>query len=151
MTGMSGTGKSTALAELARRGFPVVDTDEPGWKEWRDGEWIWREERMDELLRSDTERALYVSGCVSNQGRFYDRFDAVVLLAAPAEVILDRVERRTTNAFGKTPVERDAILGDLAAVEPMLRATCTHELAATAPLGSVVEALLAIGDEGERT
>ena len=34
VTGMSGTGKSTALAELGRRGFRVVDTDEPGWSEW---------------------------------------------------------------------------------------------------------------------
>jgi dephospho-CoA kinase len=32
-----------------------------------------------------------------NQGRFYDRFDAVVLLSAPAEVILDRIARRTTH------------------------------------------------------
>ena len=30
VTGMSGTGKSTALAELRTRGFEVVDTDEPG-------------------------------------------------------------------------------------------------------------------------
>jgi dephospho-CoA kinase len=28
VTGMSGTGKSTALDELRRRGFEVVDTDE---------------------------------------------------------------------------------------------------------------------------
>jgi dephospho-CoA kinase len=31
VTGMSGTGKSSALAELERRGFRTVDTDEPGW------------------------------------------------------------------------------------------------------------------------
>jgi hypothetical protein len=30
---MSGTGKSTALAELGRRGFRVVDTDSPCWSE----------------------------------------------------------------------------------------------------------------------
>jgi predicted ATPase len=28
---MSGTGKSSALAELERRGLRTVDTDEPGW------------------------------------------------------------------------------------------------------------------------
>jgi hypothetical protein len=79
---MSGTGKSTALGELALRGFRVVETDEPGWKELRDGEWVWREDRIAELLAADGERTLYVSGCVANQGRFYDRFDAVVLLSA---------------------------------------------------------------------
>jgi dephospho-CoA kinase len=34
VTGMSGTGKSSALAELRRRGFETVDTDEPEWTEW---------------------------------------------------------------------------------------------------------------------
>jgi hypothetical protein len=105
---------------------------------------------MAELLAVDGGRTLYVSGCVSNQGRFYDRFDAVVLLSAPAEVILDRIETRTTNGYGKAPGERDAIVSHLASVEPRLRTTCTHELDATQPLGRIVEALIAIGrDEGE--
>jgi predicted ATPase len=30
---MSGTGKSSALAELEKRGFEVVDTDHDGWTE----------------------------------------------------------------------------------------------------------------------
>jgi predicted ATPase len=33
VTGMSGTGKSSALAELGRRGYRVVNTDDPGWTE----------------------------------------------------------------------------------------------------------------------
>ena len=33
ITGISGTGKSSALAELARLGYRTVDTDEPGWRE----------------------------------------------------------------------------------------------------------------------
>jgi hypothetical protein len=67
------------------------------------GEWIWREERLAELLAGPGERTLYVSGCASNQGKFYDRFDAVVLLSAPAEVLLDRIENRTTNDWGRAP------------------------------------------------
>ena len=103
VTGMSGTGKSSALAGLARRGLRVVDTDEPGWSEWDDaaGGMVWREQPMAELLASSGPGPLYVSGCVSNQGEFYDRFEAVVLLSAPADVILERVGGRTTNEFGK--------------------------------------------------
>ena len=151
VTGMSGTGKSTALAELGRRGFRIVDTDSPGWSEWipaagsAGGEWIWREHRMAELLASEDEHTLYVSGCMSNQGKFYDRFDAIVLLSAPAEVILDRVENRTTNDYGKEPGQRDLILAHIASVEPRLRATCTHEIDASRPLAEVVGALIAIG------
>ena len=125
---MSGTGKSTALSALRRRGFEVLDTDEPGWTEWSDGDggYIWREDRVAEVLARNREVPLYVSATVSNQGRFYPRFDAVVLLSAPAEVLLDRIERRTTNDYGKKDEERDLILGHLAEIEPLLRATCTH-------------------------
>jgi predicted ATPase len=41
VTGMSGTGKSSALAELARRGHRVVDTDYGGWIEG-EAEPLWR-------------------------------------------------------------------------------------------------------------
>jgi len=46
---------------------------------------------MTELLADDEGPSLYVSGTVSNQGRFYDHFDAIVLLSAPAEVLLIRI------------------------------------------------------------
>jgi thymidylate kinase len=99
---------------------------------------------MADLLAADDESTLYVSGCMSNQGKFYDRFDAVVLLSAPAEVILDRVDRRTTNDYGKTSRERELILFHLATVEPLLRATATHELDAGRPVTEVVDALIEI-------
>jgi shikimate kinase len=146
---MSGTGKSTALAELEKRGFDVVDTDHGGWSEWSESEggYVWNEDRIAELLAREEGNALYVSGTVSNQGRFYSRFDAVVLLSAPAEVLLRRLAKRTTNDYGKTGGERDLILQHLAEVEPLLRETCTHEVDATQPLELVVEQLVAIGQE----
>jgi thymidylate kinase len=84
---------------------------------------------------------------VSNQGRFYPRFDAVVLLSAPAQVLLNRIAARTTNDYGKSRLERDLVLRHLVEVEPLLRATCTHELDASQPLDAVVEQLIAIGQE----
>jgi len=161
VTGMSGTGKSSALAELGRRGYRVVDTDDPGWREYREyvessdvvhrGEWLWVEERITRLLESDDGRSLFVQGCVGNQSTFYERFDAVVLLSAPVDVILDRIANRTTNDYGKTPVERAMILDDLANVEPLLRASCTHELDASRPLNDVVADLIAIASRTSTT
>jgi dephospho-CoA kinase len=147
VTGMSGTGKSIALAALRESGFEVVDTDEPGWTEWcgEDGGYVWRADRIAELLAEERRRTLYVSGTVSNQRRFYPQFDAVVLLSAPADVLLSRIERRTTNRYGKAAPEREAILRHLAQIEPLLRATCTHEIDATQPLERVVAELAAIG------
>ena len=75
---MSGTGKSIAL-EAARTGFRAVDTDEGDWTEWSEieGGSVWREERIAELLAGE-EGLSPAPGTVSNQGRFDERFDAVV-------------------------------------------------------------------------
>jgi hypothetical protein len=128
---MSGTGKSTVLAELRRRGYEVVETDEPEWMEWsdEDGGYVWREARVAELLARDGEAPLFVSGTVSNQGRFYPG-----------------IEDRTTNDFGKTPADHERLRSDFAAFEHRLRATCTHELDATQPIDDIVAELIQIGD-----
>lgn len=85
-----------------------------------------------------------MGGGPRNQSAFHDRFDAVVLLSAPAEILLDRVARRTANDYGKTDIERAEILVDLAEIEPQLRRGCTHELDAGRPLDLVVADLIAI-------
>lgn len=148
VTGMSGAGKSRALAELSKRGFQVLDTDDPGWTVWSDVEdgYVWREDRIAELLARETGPPLFVSGTVSNQGKFYPRFDAVVLLSAPADVLLTRLENRTTNSYGKTPEERELVLEHLAEVKPLLRRTCTHEIDATQPLMTVVNQLAELAE-----
>jgi broad-specificity NMP kinase len=156
VTGMSGTGKSAALAELARRGHQVVDTDYGEYSEevpssdaggW---EQLWREDRIEALLNGHDRGVLFISGSVSNQGKFYPRFDAVVLLTAPANVILERVASRESNAFGKRDAERDRILYDLATVEPLLRAGATAEIDTRAPLDEVVDGLESIADTVRR-
>ena len=154
VTGISGAGKSSALAELARRGYRVVDTDDPGWREYRPypqaidalhrGEYHWDEDRMTALLDANDGRSLFVGGGARNQSSFYDRFDAVVLLTAPADVLLDRVARRTSNPYGKTALEAAEILADLREIEPELKAACTHEVDASRPLDEVVDELIAI-------
>jgi len=147
---MSGTGKSTALAELARRGFSVVETDHAPWSEWSEqaGGYVWTEELVSGLLDREHGTTLYVAGTVSNQGRFYPRFDAVVLLSAPADVLLGRIESRTTNGYGKSVDERERIVSDISDVEPLLRATCTHEIDATQSVAAVVAELVAIAGHG---
>jgi dephospho-CoA kinase len=152
VTGMSGAGKSSALAELARRGHRVVDTDEGGWiveapsTDGRRSEPLWREDRIDALLAEHDDDALFISGTVANQGRLYGRFDAIVLLSAPTEVILERVAQRDTNDFGKSDVQRRFILEDIASVEPLLRAGATDEIDTRAPVSAVADALERIAE-----
>jgi shikimate kinase len=159
ITGMSGTGKSSALVELAKYGYRAVDTDDPGWREYRplpdppdeahQGEWMWVEAKISGLLDAAEDRSLFVQGCVRNQSEFYERFDAIVLLTAPLDVMLDRVTRRTTNPYGKTALERRMIEADLVEVQPLLRAGCTHELNAARPLSEVVSDLITIVSSAE--
>jgi shikimate kinase len=153
VTGMSGTGKSTVLDELSRRGHETVDTDSDSWSEFvasddrgRPSDWVWREDRIGRLLDSHRDGVLYVAGCKSKQGRFYDRFDAVVLLSAPADTIMERIRTRDTNPYGKSARERRMILDDLETVEPLLRATSTVELDTCRPLSEVVDDLVTLGD-----
>ena len=149
VTGLSGTGKSTVLAELGRRGHRVVDTDEGDWHETvphpgRGEDRLWREDRIDALLAGHREGVLFVSGCVPNQGTFYARFHAVVLLSAPLDVVLERVASRRTNDYGKSDAERTFVIDDIREVEPLLRAGATAEIDTRMPVGEVADRLESI-------
>lgn len=142
LTGMSGTGKSTLVAELASRGYKAVDADYGLSERGPDGDWVWREDRIQHLLATEDAEVLFVGGCAINQGKFYPQFDLVVLLSAPAEVILERLANRTTNPYGRTPEERAEVLGYLETVEPLLRRSAGLEFDTQASLGRVTNHIL---------
>ena len=81
---------------------------------------------------------------MANQGRFYERFDAIILLSAPTHVVLQRIQGRTNNPFGKSAEERAQILADIAHVEPVLRQAATHEVRTDRPLSEVVDTVTSI-------
>lgn len=140
VTGMSGAGKSTLLAALSTRGHRTVDTDHDGWQ-LPDG--TWDEPRMAQLLAAHHD--IVISGTVENQGRFYDRFEHVVLLTAPLDVLLARVATRTTNPYGRNAADRAQIIEYVTTVEPLLRRGATLVLdgqLSVEALADTVEALL---------
>jgi shikimate kinase len=132
ITGMSGTGKSSVIEALHSRGFTAIDTDYGDWCEpslvGDNLEMIWREERMYQLLRAPLTSSLFVSGCYSNQGKFYSYFDVKILFNAPIEVILERVAHRTTNSYGKSEKERDEIRSNFKHILPLLRESADFEV-----------------------
>jgi shikimate kinase len=140
ITGMSGTGKSALVQELRRRGLRAFDADEDGFSEPRaDGRWGWRAERVAALLAEGDGR-LFFAGCSEEQATL--PFDYRVLLTAPEEVLLERLRARTGNRYGSRPEEREQVVADLAAVEPLLRRSADLVLETTEPLGRVADALL---------
>ena len=108
VTRMSGSGKSTVLAELKRRGHRVIDTDDPGWivetHTVGGRQPVWDLDQIKALIDDHRTGWLFIAGCVANQGAVYDRVDAVVLLSAPVDVILDRVADRATRQRGRSRV-----------------------------------------------
>ncbi len=107
-------------------------------------DWVWREDAIARLLVENDAPTLFLAGCKSNQGRFYPQLDAVVLLTAPLETLLARIDRRDTNPYGKSEEERSLVVDHVATVEPLLRRTATHVLDATAPVPALVDQLEAI-------
>lgn len=142
ITGMSGTGKSSVIGELRKRGFQAIDMDEPGWSEFVDGDQLWREERLQQALDDTGDAPLFISGCAENQVKFYPQLTDLILLSAPAAVIEERLLTRTSNSYGKRPKEMAEVLGYLETVEPLLRRGATLEIVTTIPLEAVVEQLL---------
>jgi shikimate kinase len=154
LTGMSGTGKSTVIKELSARGYKAVDTDYDGFSELvtvpddqptgldPGQDWVWREDRIQTLLSTDDADVLFVSGCAPNQGKFYPRFDHIVLLTAPAHVIVERLAQRTTNPYGKRPEEVARVLALQQTIEPMLRRGAGHVVDTSVPLDQVVAEVL---------
>jgi dephospho-CoA kinase len=142
LTGMSGTGKSSVIGMLAARGYKAVDTDD-GWCEaLPDGRQRWREDAIGQLLAIEDADVLFVAGCEENQVRFHPWFDVIILLSAPAEILVGRLASRTGNSYGKKPGELRWVFDDLRIIEPLLRRAADHEIRTAMPLSNVVTEVL---------
>ena len=152
---MSGTGKSTVIKELGARGYKAVDADYGGLSELvsipagsdRSGlgaeqDWIWREDRIADLLSTEDADVLFLSGTASNQGKFYGQFDHIVLLTAPAAVMTGRLIRRSNNPYGKDPKDLARALALKQTVEPQLRRGADLEIDTSVPVDEVVVKIL---------
>ena len=154
ITGISGTGKSSVVIELRARGYRAIDFDYEGWTELADvpnpgplapepgKDWLWREDRVARLLATDDAPILFIAGAAPNQRKFYDRFEHVVLLSAPASVITERLATRTNNPYGKRPGELERVLALKERIEPLLRSGADVEIDTDDPLDAVVDRIL---------
>ncbi|HSX15536.1 MAG TPA: AAA family ATPase [Candidatus Saccharimonadales bacterium] len=134
--GISGSGKSTVLAELRKRGFEAYDVDEagPATAKWhndttgfvhpkssvkvanRTPEFLaqhsWKVPRTEvaELAKAAHGKVVFLGGAINNMPDLEDIFDAVFALAIDDETLKHRLATRTSNDWGKLPHELEHTL-----------------------------------------
>jgi shikimate kinase len=141
LTGISGTGKSSLVQELRRRGYVAYDADDDGFTQPRpDGAWGWRLDLIGTLFDQYNDRLLFFAGCSDEQTKL--KFGFKVLLSAPVEVIFERLRTRTTNPFGKSQGDRDRVLSDMEWVVPLLRQAADLIVDSTAPVREVADTVV---------
>ena len=132
ITGISGTGKTTTLAELQKHGYVVIDLDATGMCRWknkatgeiteygpvgRDYQWLTEHgwycdiPTLKTLLSSMREdKDVFVSGITENIEDVIHEFDKVFILTADDTVIKDRLSKRSNNHFAKNEDEQAFVL-----------------------------------------
>jgi broad-specificity NMP kinase len=154
ITGCSGVGKSSVIRELARRGYAAIDLDSPEWSHWVDADpsdqytpsrgrdWVWRDDRVAALLSGWTTGLLFVSGCAENMGRLLPLLDLVILLSAPHQTIMNRLECRSVGSYGHSAEERAKIAHLIDTVEPLLRRAANYEIQTSRPVHETADEVI---------
>ena len=97
---MSAVGKSTIAERLSELGYKAVDTDVGGYSVVDErGDQHWDVDRIRRLLATEDADVLFVAGSDDAQVHFYRDFDHTILLSAPRDVMVERLENRTNNPF----------------------------------------------------
>lgn len=168
ITGVAGTGKSTAAQELRRRGYAAYDTEE-GFSYYADKktgqraerpaeptqEWyekhhrIFNEKILDNLFKKHQHETLFICSITANQVKYYPRFDKIFLLSAPDDVITHRLGTRTNNYFGRHPLDLQRVIGRHQQFDDELKACGAISIDATKPIGQMVDHILDNIDENK--
>ncbi|MBP6931389.1 MAG: AAA family ATPase [Candidatus Pacebacteria bacterium] len=129
ITGMAGSGKSTIARMLTQNNISAIDIDDHDLSRWvnkETGEVVQRQPGVDKdffknnasaldierLFRMIEERegSVFVVGLADNQKDFMNKFDKVFLLRCDPSVLIQRINSRNDNSFGKDEEARNMIL-----------------------------------------
>ena len=161
ITGVAGTGKSTAAKELQKRGYAAYDTEEgfsyyidkktgercaypkqPS-QEWYDShERVFDEKILMNLLKKHADETLFICSITANQAKFYPDFDKIFLLSASDELITHRLGTRTNNYFGRNPLDLQRVIGRHQQFDDELLALGAIPIDASQDIGSMCDDII---------
>lgn len=161
ITGVAGSGKSSVANELKKRGLAAYDADagfsyyadkKTGEKavrplnptlEWYDQhERVFAENVLNNLFKKHTGETLFICSITANQSKFYPQFEHIFLLSAPSEIIIERLQNRTNNHFGKHPLELKRVIDRCEEFNNQLLNAGAIEIDSTRPINKVVNKIL---------
>ena len=161
ITGVAGTGKSTVGHQLHKRGYAAYDTDAgfsyyadkktgrqvekpagPTFSWYEHHERVFEEKRLEQLFDQHANEPLFICSITANQKKYYPQFDKIFLLTADDELLMHRLNTRTTSEFGKHPVDFHRVFAGKKAWEDELRAEGAIEIDSSKSIETVVGQIL---------
>jgi dephospho-CoA kinase len=167
ITGVAGTGKSTAAKELRRRGYAAYDTEE-GFSYYVDKEtgercaypkeptedWYLKHERvfdenvLNNLFKKHQNEPLFISSITANQNKYYPQFAKIFLLSTNDDLITHRLGTRTNNYFGRHPLDLQRVISRHRDFDDELKAAGAVIIDASKPIEQMVDEILSHIDDG---
>jgi thymidylate kinase len=155
ISAVSGTGKTTLMHELRRRGEEAHDTDaecircskqtgEPITYEEakRDGyDWIYPSEALQKLKTSSPAKNIFLLGSIDNFDEVKSAADEFIWMSIPLPVLTNRLDAREKE-YGKSDSERQSIVDLYEKMESAITPS-TFTLDATRPVSEIADDLLA--------
>lgn len=143
---------------LVAKGVAAIDMDElshwenkqtaerVGWEPGSSDEWheahrwvVDIDQLKHELSRADD---VVVAGHASNEDEYLKLFDKTFVLVCRPETIVQRIEQRTDNDFGKHPMEQQKILEWHKSFDSFIEAKGAVRLDGERPVGEIAEEIL---------
>jgi gluconate kinase len=167
ITGVAGTGKTSAAHELRRRSYAAYDTEEgfsyyankqtgqrvtrphEPTQEWYDKHHrVFDEKVLLNIFKKHPAEPLFICSITANQVKFYPEFKKIFLLTAPDGIITHRLGTRTNNYFGRNPLDLQRVIGRHQQFDEELKAVGAIVIDASQPVDKMVDQILGHLDEG---
>ncbi len=166
VTGLSGAGKSQVTHALKERGYEAYDTDDDALARWQnkhtgyihpkssvkpaqrtpeflaEHDWNVPREYVEELAKKAHDKPVFLCGVASNEPTLRDLFTHTFALHIDEATLINRLQTRTNNDWGKQPHELQQTLKLQRNAEQKYRKLGYSIIDATRPLDDVVTEII---------